>query len=115
MKKVLTISGRIHNMSRITGELMVTLHVPSGTYVNMAVGDLPITQEEIEANVGNMLTVKVEAEIDNSLCSEHGHIDDGIEEQWVHCARCGQQIGHRIPATGALIPSEPNLKLAQKT
>lgn len=112
--KSLTISGKIHEMSRVTGQLMVTLVLRNGTYVDMAVGDLPINQEEIEANVGKILTVKVEAEIDNSLCSEHGHIDDGTEEQWVHCARCGGQIGHRILATGGLIPSEPNLKLAQK-
>jgi len=112
--KNLTISGKIHEMSRVTGQLMVTLLLPSGTYVDMAVGDLPITQEEIEANIGKMLTVKVEAEIDNSLCSEQGHVDDGIEEQWVHCARCGDQIGHRILATGGLIPSTPDLKFAQK-
>lgn len=62
MKK-LEMGGEIISMSRITGALLVTLKHDSGTYFDVAVGDLPIPQEEIEASIGKRLNFKVEAEI----------------------------------------------------
>ncbi len=115
MKKTLQISGVIHEMGRFPGgELMVTIKVSSGTYVNMAVGDLPITQEEIAANIGKLLSVKVEAEIDRSVCSEEGHVDDHHQEIWVHCLRCGEYLGSRDLQSGQIVLTDKNIKLAEK-
>lgn len=114
MKKTLIISGRIHEMSRTTGTLMVTICTSSGTYVDIAVGDLPIAQEEIQINTGKILTVKVEAEIDQSVCSEKGHVDDPFQEREVHCLRCSEHLGMRDLRSGQIILNSPDVKLVKE-
>lgn len=70
--KQFEMGGVICGMSRKTGELMVTLK-DRETYFNVAVGDLPIDQEEIEASIGKRLNFKVEAEIQEHPCVRHKH------------------------------------------
>jgi hypothetical protein len=70
--KSFEMGGVICEMSRITGELMVTLK-DNSTYFKVAVGDLPIDQEEIEASIGKRLNFKVEAEIQEHPCARHKH------------------------------------------
>lgn len=68
MKKSYTIEGIIHNISDITGTLKMTLEVGrtpqhQGTYVDMAVGDVPFDQEILRENIGKRIKVYVEAEL----------------------------------------------------
>lgn len=71
MKK-LELGGVICKMSRQEC-LIVTLKDGNGTYFDVAVGDLPIGQEDIVASIGKRINFKVEAEIQGHPCVRHKH------------------------------------------
>lgn len=71
MKK-LEMGGVIHSMRRQEA-LIVTLKDDNGTYFDVAVGDLPIDQEDIAASIGKRINFKFEGEIQEHPCVRHKH------------------------------------------
>lgn len=71
MKK-LEMGGKIHELRR-QETLIVTLKDEHGTYFDVAIGDLPIDQEDIAANIGKRINFKFEAEIQEHPCALHKH------------------------------------------
>jgi hypothetical protein len=70
--KTLEMGGVIHSMQR-QETLIVTLKDDNGTYFSVAVGDLPIDQEDIAANIGKRINFKFEGEIQEHPCVRHKH------------------------------------------
>ena len=71
MKKF-EMGGVIHSMKRQEA-LIVTLKDDHGTYFDVAVGDLPIDQEDIAANIGKRINFRFEGEIQTHPCVRHKH------------------------------------------